>query len=294
MILLRFFLFVFSLTIISCQDSKRNKLLEDITKWQDKTIIFPDSMLLTSYKKDSSVTKYDNKVYSYTILNYVDTLGCVSCRLQISRWNDLINKFRINGNDSVRFLMVFNTNNKNRFIRYLRDNEFDHFVFMDDSDTINRLNNFSTEESFHTMLLDKNNKVLAVGNPVLNLGIRNLYLSIILNNEVKHDANIIPQTEIKLSTNVIDWGNFQYNEHQKSKIIITNVGVNILNIEDIISSCDCINVRYDKKYIRIGESVTIEIDYKAEVPELINEGIRIFCNAPNSPFVIRIKGNAYE
>jgi hypothetical protein len=50
---------------------------------------------------------------------------------------------------------------------------------MDMENTIMKLNNFPKEQDFRCFLLDKDNKVVMVGNPVLNPGIWELYKKII-------------------------------------------------------------------------------------------------------------------
>lgn len=284
-------LFLISLTALSCKESEDKKLLRQVREWQGKTILFPDSMPLTSYGEDTVITQYRKKLYPYTILNYVDTIGCVSCRLQLSRWKSLIKELQTDYPDKVNCLMVFYSNQKRRFIKYLQNNEFDSFVFMDDTDTLNKMNNFLQGEDFRTFLLDENNKVKALGNPVLNPKIRNLYLSIISDGKAPITSKR-PLAEVDISTNRIDFGDFPYEEKQETEIVITNVGVNLLVIDDIVSSCSCITVKFEKKKIRVGESVMIKIIYQGNAPELLNERLDIFCNIPKAPLSIKIMGNA--
>lgn len=52
-------------------------------------------------------------------------------------------------------------------------------VCFEEDDYINRLNRFPSDMTFQTMLLNKENKVVAIGSPVLNPKIKDLYLEII-------------------------------------------------------------------------------------------------------------------
>ena len=61
----------------------------------------------------------------------------------------------------------------------LKTENFDYPVCIDEKDSINKLNHFPVEMRFQTLLLDKENKVLAIGNPVQNPKIKELYLKII-------------------------------------------------------------------------------------------------------------------
>lgn len=275
------------------QRKRRKKLLRQVREWQGRTILFPDSMQLTSYRKDTVIIQYRNKPYPYTLLNYVDTTGCVSCRLQLQRWKSLIYEMQTDYPDKINVLMAFYSNQKQRFIKFLRNNEFESFVFMDDSDTLNKMNHFLQGEDFRTFLLDADNKVVAVGNPVLNPNIRNLYLSIISNGKTSVNKKA-PLAEVSFSTNKIDLGEFSYKTRQETEVEVTNVGANLLIINDVVSSCGCIGVDLEKKIVRVGETIIMKISYQGDAPELLNERLSVFCNTPTTPLNIRVIGNAKE
>ena len=58
-----------------------------------------------------------------------------------------------------------------------------HPVAVDRNNTFGLLNNLPKKVEYHTFLLDSDNRVLAIGNPVLNPKIKELYKRIILNDE---------------------------------------------------------------------------------------------------------------
>ena len=59
----------------------------------------------------------------------------------------------------VTCLMVFNPKGKRKLIKHLKNNQFNYFVYIDERDTLNRMNKFLNEEDFGTFLLDKNDKI---------------------------------------------------------------------------------------------------------------------------------------
>jgi hypothetical protein len=81
----------------------------------------------------------------------------------------------------ARFSVFFNPklNGINELKQLFKNNGFDCPVFMDMENTIMKLNNFPKEQDFRCFLLDRDNKVVMVGNPVLNPGIWALYKKII-------------------------------------------------------------------------------------------------------------------
>ena len=52
---------------------------------------------------------------------------------------------------------------------------FNYLVFIDEQNTIEQLNHFPKQPEYQCFLLDKDNKVLLLGNPVLNPKICELY-----------------------------------------------------------------------------------------------------------------------
>lgn len=57
----------------------------------------------------------------------------------------------------------------------LKRDRFDYPVFIDENNQINSLNHFPDKPELQCFLLDKDNKVLLIGNPVLNPKVWELY-----------------------------------------------------------------------------------------------------------------------
>jgi hypothetical protein len=74
-------LLILSAILFSC-NKKRNKYGEaekTVTEWMDKTIQFPDKMVLSVYGRDTLSTSFPDTPYK--ILLYTDSTGCTSCKL---------------------------------------------------------------------------------------------------------------------------------------------------------------------------------------------------------------------
>jgi len=83
-------------------------------------------------------------------------------------------------------------------------------VCFDEKDDFNRLNHFPGEMTFQTFLLDKDNKVVAIGNPVHNPKLKELYLKILTGG--KAEKVEIPMTEVSMDVASIDFGSFPHGE----------------------------------------------------------------------------------
>ena len=188
--------------------------------------------------------------------------------------------------------MVFNPQGKRKLIKHLRNNQFNYFVYIDEMDILNRMNKFLNEEDFGTFLLDKNDKIVAIGNPVLKPRVRDLYFHIISGKMVVSSVDKEALTVVSLLKDKVDLGDFSWNKEREAEFVISNVGKLPLVINDVITSCGCTKVDYTKKPILSGENIILKIKYKAEQPEHFNKTITVYCNAEGSPFHLKISGNA--
>lgn len=278
--------------LLSCKDTAQERITRMVEEWNGKAILFPYKTPLTSYLSDTMLTKYDRDKRPYTILNYVDTIGCISCKLQLPRWKKLIEETDTVFPKKVNVLMVFYPKDKRKLIQNLRNEQFEHFVYIDENDSLNILNNFVHEDHFCTFLLDKNNKILVIGNPVLNPNIKKMYYDVISEETGISYVNKGYLTTMHLSKENVDLGRFSWNEGQQTEVAITNTGSGLLVINDVITSCSCTIVEYPKEPIRPGEEKNLTIKYKADYPEYFSKMITIYCNAKDSPFQLRVSGNA--
>lgn len=285
-------LMLIAILLLSCKEPEQNRIARLVNEWNGKTIQFPDSICLTSYAGDTVMTKYTRERSSYTILNYVDTIGCVSCRLQLPRWKTMMEELDSLYPTRVTCLMVFNPKGKRKLIKHLKNNQFNYFVYIDERDTLNRMNKFLNEEDFGTFLLDKNDKIVAIGNPVLKPRVRDLYFNIISGETVVSSIDKEVLTVISFDKNKVDLGNFSWNKERETEFVISNVGKLPLVINDVITSCGCTTVDYTKKPVIPGDNIILKIKYKAEQPEHFNKTITVYCNAESAPFKLNISGNA--
>ena len=161
--------------IKSCQDKT-----DIVDEWLGKQIFFPKRCYFSSFLTDSVSVDVENGS-NYKILVYADSLGCLSCKLQLKEW-----KLFMEETDtlpvSVQYLFFIHPMYEQDLLQSLLMADFDYPICYDRADSLNMLNRFCTDSNLRTMLLDGNNKVVLVGNPVNNENIRNLYMSVLKGN----------------------------------------------------------------------------------------------------------------
>ena len=274
--------------LASCQESREEAMHRLVSEWNGKEIKFPSRSVFTIQGKDTVDFEFGDA--DYKVITYIDSVGCTSCKLQLSRWKKLVEEVDSITNGRVPFLFYFHPKDMKE-LRYLtRRDDFEYPVCFDEKDELNRLNRFPSDMTFQTFLLDKDNKVVAMGNPVLNPKIKDLYLGIIKGEkETGQAANV---TSVSVNETVLDFGGFPKEEIQERNFVLTNTGKGLLVIQDIITSCGCTKVEYSKEPVRPGGTLEVKVIYEADKAEHFNKTVTVYCNTKDSPLRLTVKGSA--
>lgn len=272
------------------KESPNQKISNVLEEWIGHKIIYPDNLLF--YTINGDTLQYDLFNSLYKIVTYTDSMGCISCKLQLPKWKKMIKVFHEEKLD-VSVLFFMSPKDKEYMNIILRDYDFTYPVCVDVEDRFGSINKFPKDEIFHTFLLDKDNKVIAIGNPINNPQVKELYLKIIRGEKVNSTNNKkIVNTEVRIDKTFLNLGRFDWKQKQKSIFTLTNKGTQILMIQDVITSCSCTTVDYPQKPILPGKKVILTVTYKAEHPEHFNKTIIVHCNTESSPIKLTISGNA--
>ena len=158
----------------SCQNSPQEHITQLVEEWQGKEVRFPENPVFTRQLSDT--VDYRIPETEYKVLVYVDSIGCTSCKLQLPQWKEFIAYVDSVSGGKIPFLFFFQSKD-NKELRYIlkRDN-FRLPVCVDSQNEFGKLNRFPSEQMFQTFLLDKDNRVKVIGNPIHNLSVKELYL----------------------------------------------------------------------------------------------------------------------
>jgi len=257
-----------------------------------KEILFPKNSLFITYEGKDSVDFVSMKS-DYRIVTYVNSETCFSCTLRLPFWKGFIMEIdSVSSDKKIPILFYFNPPNKSDLYVLLKRYNFIYPICIDEEDCLNKLNHFPTDMAFQTFLLDSDNKVLAIGNPI-NPKIKELYLKIIKGETIgQEDKSKQIVTKAVVDKSFVQMGNFDWQEEQKATFTLKNTGNKVLVIQDIVTSCGCTTVSYSKEPVQPGKEVTLEVAYKAEHPGYFDKTVTVYCNAESSPLKLRINGNA--
>ena len=139
---------------------------------------------------------------------------------------------------------------------------------------------------FQTFLLDKDNKVIVIGNPIHNLKERNLYLQKIAGITVSE----IPETILVSNQEEYDMGTVGENETKAQQVILSNNGTEIFKLKGITTSCECTTTKQEWTEIAPGEMATLTVYYKAEQPGDFYRTVTIYGNVPGKSLTLSLVG----
>ena len=276
------------LCLASCAESDKERLNRLVSEWERKEILFPAHSTFTVQGKDT--VDFEFKDADYKVVTYVDSAGCTGCKLQLPRWKELIAEVDSLTDGRVPFLFYFHPKDKKELRNLTRREGYTYPVCFDEKDDFNRLNRFPNEMMFQTFLLDKENKVVALGNPVLNPKVKELYLKLITGNQEPKQTETI--TQVFVNQTEIDFGTFPKTEKQERSFVLTNTGKGLLVVHDVVTSCGCTKVEYSKQPVRPGETLELKVIYEAEDAGYFNKTVTVFCNVENSPLRLKVRGSA--
>lgn len=283
------YLLIFILFLCSCK-YERKDLSCTVSKWVGKEILYPNNLAFTLWGKDTIETSFLQAPFK--IVSYVDSIGCTSCKLKILDWKAYISELNLKFQDNVPVFLIFQSNKTEEITFILKRDKFNYPVYIDENDEFNKLNHFPSDMSFQTFLVDSDNRVVAIGNPVLNPKIKELYFKIIQGKLSKSGEREKIVTEVEVKDKSIFLGKFGWQQEQQAEFVLTNGGVNPLVVDNVTTSCGCTSIDYSKEPVRPGCSVSLNVKYKAEHPEHFDKTITVYCNAKSSPIVLRIIGDA--
>ena len=159
--------------LLSCQNRDKAQARKILNEWIDKEIFFPENLNF-SIQGSERASNFAIRDSEYKIVAYVDSMGCTSCKLHLSEWDNYINNIDSLYPNKVQFLFFFFPKNGRDIYLTLRVERFIYPICIDTLDVLNRINHFPSDIQYQTFLLDKNNKVMAIGNPIHNIGILSL------------------------------------------------------------------------------------------------------------------------
>ncbi len=278
---------------LSCKDNRnRKEIAKIVNEWIGKEILFPENVPCYVSGRET-LPEICNEMLrkEFKILMYVDSVGCSDCRLRLFEWKQLMDEADKLFQGEVGFLLFFQPESVDKMPLQFEPSRFNYPVFMDTIGAIHQLNRFPQEMEYQCFLLDKDNKVVMVGNPVLNQNIWKMYKSQIAG--VK-DTDPVILTTATIDKTVHDYGIIRKGTPNPTVFTITNTGNHPFIISRISASCGCTNIDWEKQAVEPGQTTAIRVEMTPDEAGFFSKTINVYCNIKGSPIRLMVTGNANE
>ena len=227
----------------------------------------------------------------FTVLCYIDSAGCTPCRMKLPVWNEVINSYKAIPGRDVSFVMILQSPDTAETGYNLRRDNFMHPVAMDRAGSFAAVNSLPADEAPHTLLLDADGRVAAIGNPALNPKIRDLYRRIISGSD-----EAPPKTDKPLCQNpVVAVGAVGAGDTVTKRFALYNPGASPLTLQELVGSCDCTVATASTDTIAAGGSAMITVSIAADtVPGPFLHWVDIYYNERDCPERLTLHGLLYK
>lgn len=144
----------------------------------------PIYLPLSEMEKFNNNSLEDNQEATlYKLIHFVDTQSCSICELKaLYQWDDLLIKNNIDKLVQLCHIIEVGNHNREDLMKAISETYFQGEVYLDSLGVFLKHNtNIPSNRLYHTFLLDKNNNVVLVGNPLNNTYIEELLVKIVDN-----------------------------------------------------------------------------------------------------------------
>ena len=127
------FIFLVFIALSSCKESRKDEIARLVKEWDGKEIRFPEHPVFTIQGEDT--VDFSFRDAEYKVVSYVDSIGCISCKLQLANWAAFIQEVDSLTNGTVPFVFCLHTADVKEMKRIVRKDNFKYPVFLDEMGT---------------------------------------------------------------------------------------------------------------------------------------------------------------
>ena len=278
---------IVAFALFSCKkDKTKDDIIQVVAEWTGKKIVFPEGIPCQLPGKDTFCIDPSNQ--NYKIMLYVDSTGCNSCRLRLAEWKQLISEVDALFPGKTDFLIFYQPKQRDvkELVFHLEHYDFQYPVYLDIENKMDKTNRFPSDPSFQCFLLDKDNKVVLIGNPATNPQIWELFKEQISGEKRK----ISPWTTVLVNQVRQELSGLKVGGTYSCVFEIENTGSNPFVIAGIHSSCGCTVPAWDRQPVRPGGKTEIRVEVKPDVTGFFNKTIDVYGNIEQSVIKLTIIG----
>ena len=272
--------------LLSCsgKTEQEERYAEIVSQWQGREIKLP--AVMTDFLTGDTINLDDA---DFTILTYVDSAGCTGCKMKLPLWREFMNSLdTLHGDATVNSVIVVNTKDEEELTHLIKYNAYSFPIVYDKNDSLNHLNVFYNKSRFRTFLLNRINRVIAIGNPTQNSAVADLYRTIISGKRTISNFG----TQL-IETDFPDHfiGTIRSGEERSVDFLLNNRSCDSVFIRDVITSCNCTRVEIKDSIMLPESNMPIKVFFKEDsaIGEF-SRTIHIFYENFDNPTILEISG----
>lgn len=232
-----FFILLLSLAALSCnrtENSSKDDLKNYISQFIGKELVLPADSSCHLFDKNYGI---ENLNADYAIVSYIDAEGCTPCHLKLPYWKELNNNLDTISDVYVTTLLVIKPDTLDKVTSFLEEAAYDYPVIVDTVGKWTLRNELPEINTLRTFLIDKAGKILALGNPVENEDISNIYMRIITGSK----EGLSVESTLKITNNKTDLGTITPDAVRELEFLIRNNGEDSARIQSVMTPCECVS-----------------------------------------------------
>ena len=228
----------------------------------------------------------------FKIVRYIDKNGCTPCRLRLKRYPTMLAEMSERAGCEIGFVCIVNSADMKELRRTLRrENHHGLTMWIDEADSLNRLNGFPEIGALQTFLVDGENRVLAIGDPAVNPRVMELFVDVLCSDSIRaRGRQREALTQLVADAEERELGAVAAGDTVRCSFVVRNVGAEAFVAEGVVSSCDCTRARLLADTIRPGGEATLEVEFsEAEAVGDFVRTVSVFGNTPRE-LTVEISG----
>lgn len=209
----------------------------------------------------------------YLIVSYIKSDGCTPCHLHLPYWKELNTRLDTLSEAVATSVLFIEPDTLDKVADFIRKANYDYPVVIDTTGRFTTMNPLPEPDFLRTFLIDRNGKILALGNPTENEGIRRHIMSIVTG----HDEDETP-SPLTVNNNKTDIGTVPHSCRREFEFYVNNASTDTVKVNNILTPCECITAKADS--ILPGGSGAVRIRFDASMTD----------GAFHHPVVVRYRG----
>lgn len=278
---------IVGLSFFACS-SDADDYAKIVAEWQGREIVFPEAMTDVITGDTIDVADVD-----FTILTYIDSAGCTACRMKLSLWKEFLGSLdSISGDADVNAVIVVSDMDDKEVLYEVKYDDYTYPVVLDRDDVLHDTNQFPDNPMLRTLLLDRNRRVLAIGNPIYNNAVADLYRSIISGRKT---FSVSGKQMIVADKSKVRIGEIPLGKEYLCDFSLSNESPDTVFVRSLIPSCHCTEAVIPDTVIPPGEKLPVRITFREDsVTGDFIRTVNIFYYGFENPTVLEISGTVIE